>query len=598
MKLLKTFLSTVLAFTWLGISTPSTNAASNALFVVKDASTLGTMDDAVRDRLVDLGFTVTIKSQGSATSSDATGKALVVISASVESGMVNTKYKNTSTPVLCMESYIFDDMKMTGTGAGTNYGTLSSQSKLTISNIGSPLAVGLTGSPTVASSNKELNWGKPSSSAIKVATAYSNSTRALVFAYEKGASMVGMNAPGRRVGFCMSNVGSNDLKPYIWEMFDAAVQWSARNLPALFVVGSTSLSAGDSAATNRLHALGFNVSLKGASVSHSTNAVGKSVVLISSSVSSGHVNTKFKNTTVPVVTMEAFILDDMEYVAGSSSNYGNTSGQTQVVITDSSHPLAARRSGTVTILNSAKTIHWGKALSGAIQVGHQVGNSSKDVIFAYEKGGTMDGGFIAPARRVSLFPLDTAFPSLNASGLAMFDAAMRWAIEQPSTITPTVAQVTINPAGGAYPGNVSVTMSTSTSGATIRYTTNGSTPTSSSTIYSGAFTITPPKTVKAVAFKSGYNPSPVRSVSYTVGEEQRVDTPNISPGGGTISPNTSCSIFVTTAGATIYYTKNGSQATTSSTKYTGSFLVNPGDTVRAIATAPGYLQSFEGFAFY
>src|SRR5262249_31721505 len=68
----------------------------------------------------------------------------------------------------------------------------------------------------------------------------------------------------------------------------------------------------------------------------------------------------------------------------------------------------------------------------------------------------------------------------------------------------TVATPTISPNGGSYTGSASVTMQTATSGASIYYTTDGSSPTPLSTLYTGAITLTTSATVRARAFKSGY----------------------------------------------------------------------------------------------
>jgi Legume lectin domain/Chitobiase/beta-hexosaminidase C-terminal domain len=80
-------------------------------------------------------------------------------------------------------------------------------------------------------------------------------------------------------------------------------------------------------------------------------------------------------------------------------------------------------------------------------------------------------------------------------------------------------------------------------------------------------------------------------VSTTTGGPQPAATPVISPTTGTYSSAQTVTITDATSGATIYYTTDGSQPTTSSTQYTGSFTVSSTTTVKAIATAPNFTQS-------
>ena len=84
------------------------------------------------------------------------------------------------------------------------------------------------------------------------------------------------------------------------------------------------------------------------------------------------------------------------------------------------------------------------------------------------------------------------------------------------TLALTVATPTITPNGGNFSGSVSVAMQTATSGASIYYTTDGSTPSQSSQLYTGAMNVTSDTTINAEAFKSGYNPSSVASASFTL----------------------------------------------------------------------------------
>jgi N-acetylneuraminic acid mutarotase len=81
----------------------------------------------------------------------------------------------------------------------------------------------------------------------------------------------------------------------------------------------------------------------------------------------------------------------------------------------------------------------------------------------------------------------------------------------PSAATPTFSVGT-----GSYSSALSVTLSDSTTGATIYYTTNGTTPTTSSTQYTGAIPVSSSETIEAIATASGYVASPVASATYTI----------------------------------------------------------------------------------
>jgi hypothetical protein len=79
------------------------------------------------------------------------------------------------------------------------------------------------------------------------------------------------------------------------------------------------------------------------------------------------------------------------------------------------------------------------------------------------------------------------------------------------TIAPTFSV-----AAGTYSTMQMVSMSSKSSGSKIYYTTDGTTPTTSSKLYTGFLTVTSSTTVKAIAQSSNMAPSAVASASYTM----------------------------------------------------------------------------------
>jgi alpha-tubulin suppressor-like RCC1 family protein len=158
---------------------------------------------------------------------------------------------------------------------------------------------------------------------------------------------------------------------------------------------------------------------------------------------------------------------------------------------------------------------------------------------------------------------------------------------------------TFSPAGGTFALPPTVQMTTTTSGATIRYTTDGSNPTASSPVYvfPPGVNVVETTTLKGAAFYPGWTTSDVRTGTYTM----KVGTPTLAPGGGSYSSPTSVTVSSVTPGAVIHYTTTGVEPGPNDPVVTsgGTVLVSVSGTLKAKAWHSGnWTASDTGAATY
>ena len=162
-----------------------------------------------------------------------------------------------------------------------------------------------------------------------------------------------------------------------------------------------------------------------------------------------------------------------------------------------------------------------------------------------------------------------------------------WEYQPSANTLPPAVTPAFNPPAGTYPTAQTVTIYNGMSNGSIYYTTDGSTPTSNSTPYTGPITVSLSETLQAIAVANGYPNSGVGVALYAL----TAAAPTFSQPGGTYSSAQSITLSDITPGATIYYTTDGSTPTTSSTVYSGALTVSATETIQAIAAETGFGSS-------
>ncbi len=169
------------------------------------------------------------------------------------------------------------------------------------------------------------------------------------------------------------------------------------------------------------------------------------------------------------------------------------------------------------------------------------------------------------------------------------------AYSQTVTATPTFSL-----APGTYNAAQTLSIADATAGATIYYTTDNTTPTTSSAVYTGPIALGPDTSMHVGAIAK----APGDAVSAVLKGYYDIITPTAAPvayppgGSYTGYPAPSVTLTESAPNATIYYTTDGSYPTKSSPTYTAPIAVTTGMEINAYATAPGYSTGAESQSTY
>jgi len=151
----------------------------------------------------------------------------------------------------------------------------------------------------------------------------------------------------------------------------------------------------------------------------------------------------------------------------------------------------------------------------------------------------------------------------------------------------------ILPFGGTYTNSVSLSLSVEALGAVIRYTTDGTVPNETSAIYNPGdpIQLSNPTTIKAIAYRSDLNPSVLAQADYQL----RPSAVQFVAPDGVLRDYTTVRLTVTTPGAEIRYTLDGSAPTLGSPLYSDQtpILLTQTTTIRTIALKTGWQPSQE-----
>jgi hypothetical protein len=272
---------------------------------------------------------------------------------------------------------------------------------------------------------------------------------------------------------------------------------------------------------------------------------------------------------VSPITLSATSTSGLSITFSVLSGPGTVSGSTLTITGVGTVVLAANQAGntnylaatqvtqTIVVTQASQTINFTAPASSVIYGVSPItlvatgGASGNAVTFSVVSGpATVNGSTL------TVTGVGAVVVAANQAGNANYSTAAQVTQSIVVNVAGTVAAPTFSPVAGTYTAAQAVTISDSTSGSTIYYTTNGTTPTTSSTKYTAAIAVASTETLEAIVTATGYTTSAVASAAYTL--------VNPAPAISGVSP-----AFTNAGGAAFTLTVNGTGFIASSTAYWG-----------------------------
>lgn len=211
------------------IKSNETKTIATAIYVVKyENNAIDSFDTNVLTEMKKCGLNFTVIDQNEFTLADTLGVSLIVISSSVDQDTLKDVFTEIQKPIINFEYYMQPYLSMTDTVYDTDYGSENDYIAVNIINSSHEIVDGLTGSTTLFEGLSHLDWGVPVGDVEVLAVSPNDSTKAMIYCFDKGDNMNTITAPARRGSFLFWRQNSFLINDTGWDIVRNMLIWSLK----------------------------------------------------------------------------------------------------------------------------------------------------------------------------------------------------------------------------------------------------------------------------------------------------------------------------------------------------------------------------------